>query len=395
VDPNAARRTAAVIAALVLLAGCARADRAGHDVLVVRTARGLATLDALTGSLAYSSRDAILAPGTPMLIGTHRRGGTTVVRSTDARTGARAVLARLDGRFAVATASSTAIALTEPGPAGSRTRIAVVRLDGSRPRVFSKPGALVPEAFTARDRTLVVVAYLEGARRYRLMELDLRSGELDRLGARIKQLAPEEMVGTARVQALSPDGATLFTLYTRQPQTFPHGRPQGPAPTGPAAFVHVLDLRVGSAHCVALPPQFGAGRARSDALAVSPDGRRVFVVDGAAGSVAAVDRTAMATIAVGVLDVAPGSSIVAGAASDGSLLVARGDEIVSLDPGSLAVVRRWSAGARVTGLGFGEAGPVYVASEGAVATFTTSGAPLDRPTEVAAALRSILGVFGA
>ena len=63
-------------------------------------------------------------------------------------------------------------------------------------------------------------------------------------GSQQRDQLQEPMRGTARAQAMAPDGRRLYTLYTRDATA-----------TEPAeAFVHVLDLEHERATCVDLPP---------------------------------------------------------------------------------------------------------------------------------------------
>ena len=104
-----------------------------------------------------------------------------------------------------------------------------------------------PEAFSLSGDALFVIDFVPplAPERYRVARLDLSRGAVDDVRSTEKELQ-EPMRGTARAQAVAPDGQRLYTLYERDAT--------GNAPA--EAFVHVLDLVSETATCVDLPPEF-------------------------------------------------------------------------------------------------------------------------------------------
>jgi hypothetical protein len=89
------------------------------------------------------------------------------------------------------------------------------------------------------------------------------------------------MRGTARAQAVAPDGRRLYTLYTRD----------ATADEPAEAFVHVLDLDNEIASCVDLPPEFSTDPL--GAVAVTPSGGRLFVYSPMMGALAELDTSSL------------------------------------------------------------------------------------------------------
>jgi hypothetical protein len=215
----------------------------------------------------------------------------------------------------------------------SVTRLTVLATDGSPPTELRLPGNLEPEAFTTDGTGLFVIEYLPPERpdRYRVRRLDLASGEVAGVHSLDGHLQ-EAMRGTARVQALADAGDRLYTLYTVD------------GPVGPRAFVHVLDLSAGWAHCVDLPA--GIGSSPEPALAVTALGARgsVVVVDADAGRYVEIDAATLEPSAPAdlqtLLDRGDGS--VRAVALGDRAFVAGGTQIVVLDP-ARGTAHRWDA----------------------------------------------------
>jgi YVTN family beta-propeller protein len=197
-----------------------------------------------------------------------------------------------------------------------------------------------------------VVEYLPPSdpTRYRVRRLDLRTEEVVGVYTVDAELQ-EAMEGTARVQASSPDGRRLYTLYTVA----------GPGGTR-RAFVHVLSLDELWAHCVDLPPVFETASERSIAIAVAPDGRRLYVADADTGTVAEVDTEALAvTRTVQAAFGSRGGTAHGAVGSDGRLYLGKGSGLSSLDVSTLSAGRSWEMAGRITGIQVAnDGGRVYV-----------------------------------
>jgi sugar lactone lactonase YvrE len=149
----------------------------------------------------------------------------------------------------------------------------------------------------------------------------------------------ENMTATRLVQVASPDGSYLYTLYTNQRPVYL----QEPASVDPkeeseVAFVHTVDLRSGFAVCIALPDDFGTVPQQSSAVAISPDGHRVYAIDAMHGTIVTVNVRRYRVAAVTHVDLSMFGSgqIHARVSADGATLFVAGDAgLLALDTQSL------------------------------------------------------------
>jgi hypothetical protein len=168
------------------------------------------------------------------------------------------------------------------------------------------------------------------------------------------------MRGTARIQQTSPEGDRLYTLYTLGSGADRY------------AFIHVLSLDKLWAHCIDLPEGFGSSPESATALTVSPDGKRLYVADTAAGLIAEIDTEALSVLRTSRLDLGSGRTAQA-AHAPGALLVSRGETLTSVDLSDLAVGRSWRMGERIKGLQIAEDGSrVYIGLNKGVAELELS-----------------------
>ena len=360
--------------------------------LAVRTEQGLTVLDE-AGSAVVSATGGQLSPDGAVVVHAQAQGarGTRVI-ARDTATGELRWSAQVNGRYAVRLVADGGIAavLGEPLRGGDglyvpdgrrRTRMAVVSRSGSRE--FDLDGNFEPEAVSLDGSSVFVIQYTPpmAPETYQVRRLDLVTGEVVDVFTPDEELQ-QEMGGTARTQAASSDGRRLYTLYTLAAPDGSHSR----------AFIHVLDLEQLWAHCIDLPSEF-TGEGASTALAVAPDGTRLFVADRGGGVVAAIDTAALQitqteqlwsggggdqpTVAVASaqqLFVSAGSRIdIVDAASlrtagtlvtdrpvaalhlreRDELVVGHADQIVTLDPVSQTTlhVQRWKGMQPIIGLG--------------------------------------------
>lgn len=223
----------------------------------------------------------------------------------------------------------------------SFTRLAVIDQNHAEPRTIELEGNYEPEAFSTDGGSLFVIEYLPPRRptSYRVRRLDLRTEEVVGVYTVDADLQ-EAMQGTARIQAGSPDGRRLYTLYTIDG-----------ADGTRHAFIHVLSLDELWAHCVDLPAPFGSTSEQEIALSVAPDGTRLYVADGSTGAVAEVDTEALtvartAHAAFG----SQGGAAHAARGRDGMLYLGKGERLVALDASTFAPARSWEMEGRITGI---------------------------------------------
>jgi hypothetical protein len=153
-------------------------------------------------------------------------------------------------------------------PAG-RTNFFVVGAHGRVDEAAVGRGTWGFDALAGHD--LYLLHYLRNG--YEVQRFDLAA---NRLAARpLKDPNGSSLIwGAAWARLSSPDGRYLFTLYVAQDG---------------GAMVHELDLRAHTARCVSLPGDGDANAAMSSALALSPDGRTLWVVSPGYGRATGID----------------------------------------------------------------------------------------------------------
>ena len=348
------KRTIIPVFAVVgfMLAGSASpgAGNRPEDVLFLRTQEGITLVHAVPDGSAVSLPDAVPSTDWSAAVRAIRGGGRTEVVALDSTSGAPQWTRNVNaGNLEVKIASEHGrlVALGSPRgstgyPVGrSSTTLVIAGEDLPEPRTIELAGNYEPEAFSTDGQSLFVVEYLPPKRptSYRVRRLDLRTEEVVGVFTVDAELQ-ESMQGTARVQAFSPDGRRLYTLYTIDGGA---GKRQ--------AFVHVLSLDELWAHCVDLPAAFGTAEESAIALTVSPDGRRLYVAEGSTGTVAEVDtqtlsvaRTAQAAFG------SRGGAAHAVAAPNGTLYLAKGTGIATVDASTLMPGPSWETLERITGI---------------------------------------------
>jgi hypothetical protein len=220
------------------------------------------------------------------------------------------------------------------------TRLVVVGADIGR-QVVEVEGNIEPEAFSTDLKGIFILRYTPARRpqSYQVLKLNLATGEIGEVYTPDAELQ-ERMQGTARTQAISPDGHYLYTLYTTEDQD---GRSH--------AFVHVLNLDEEWAHCIDLPDGLGHSVPELMGLVVTPDGDRLYVADAGVGSLAVVDTKALSVLESRSFST-DGSNAPLHALSGpaGELHLARGRQVATLEPGSLHIRYRTTIGGRARGL---------------------------------------------
>jgi hypothetical protein len=383
------RATVAVVVVLVVsaLGACTsgRGTEAGtsgsvpNETLLLATAGGPLAVDVPSGQLVVDGRGAVASADGARIYTSDASGGGTVVRTIDAADGSVLSTERLAGRLGVrvVSADGSQVAMMAPLASGydawtpvprSRTAIAVADPSGAgETRRYRLRGNFEPEAFSTSGTELFLIQYLpaEAPAVYRVTVLDLRTGDVRPAVGPFKGPA-ERMPGQRLEQVPAVDGSKLFTLYTSERPGFsPH---DAPVPANAiVAFVHVLSLDEGWAHCVGLPQALWGQPASAEAMAVSPDGRRLYIVDADKGLVVVMDTETLDTSGpYRVRLPAPGSRTTATVSADGGMLfvgtAGAAAAVTAFDTTSLDVTRRWSMDVGVSGLGLSLDGArLYVA----------------------------------
>lgn len=353
------RPLAALAAVSVLsLVGCARMASneapveapVTDDVLFLRTSTGITLINAVSEAPAVSLTNAVPSTDWSAVVQADSQGGQTLIQAFDSSSGDQLWSRDTPGNLEVKVASEDGrmVALGTPleGSTGypvgrSFTELVIIDQDTAEPRKIKLEGNYEPEAFSTDGASLFVIEYLppRAPTRYRVRRLDLGTEQVGGVYTVDAELQ-EAMQGTARVQAASPDGGRLYTLYSLEGA---YGIQR--------AFVHVLSLDEQWAHCVDLPASFGNASEHAIALSVAPDGRRLYVADASAGAVAEVDTEAL-TVARSA-EVAFGSSRAPAHAvrgRDGMLYLGSGTRLLAVDASTLTPARSWDMRSRITGI---------------------------------------------
>ena len=312
--------------------------------------------------------------------------GTTLLETHEGSTGrilsTTTVPGELEAR--IVSESGRAVAMMEPLPEGwdpavpfprARTRIVVADPTGERETIsLNLRGNFEPEAFSTNDDQLFLIQHLpaETPTAYRVTVLDLVREKLLPVFGPFKGPA-ERMPGTRLSQLLSPDADQLYTLYTSsRPGYAPHGAPV--ANNAAVSFVHVLSLRDGWAHCVGLPRSMWDRPSSEQAMATTPDGNYLFVIDAGRGIVAAL-HTESLEVRTTPIDLSGDGDIVRTAAHvspDGRTLLvsvagAEGSVVTAFDAATFEEIDSWRLEGVVSGLDFSSDGSsVYAAIEGRI-----------------------------
>ena len=334
-------------------------EAAPEDVLFLRTSGGITLVRARPKGVAVNLSEAVPSTDWSAVVQAVRDEDRTRLLTLDSVSGDHLWSRDVDGKLEVKIASEDGrlVALGPRGATGyaggrSSTTLVIVGADAPEPKTIELAGNYEPEAFSTDGDSLFVVEYLPPTdpTRYRVRRLDLRTEEVVGVYTVDAELQ-EAMEGTARVQASSPDGRRLYTLYTLA----------GAGGTR-RAFVHVLSLDELWAHCVDLPPAFETASERSIAIAVAPDGWRLYVADADTGTVAEVDTEALAvTRTVQAAFGSRGGTAHGAVGSDGRLYLGKGSGLSSLDVSTLSAGRSWEMAGRITGIQVAnDGGRVYV-----------------------------------
>ncbi len=157
---------------------------------------------------------------------------------------------------------------------------AAVVIDTTRMRVVATPrlhGAFGLDAIDNAGRRLYLVQKRDnaGPQAYQVRAYDLRARRLDQTPLTEPDDPAGIIRGVAYTRAWSPRGDWLYTLYVR--------------PGKGGAFVHALGVAYHKVHCIMLPAEVTTGVASTrDALAVSPDGATLYAVNPVLGRMVVV-----------------------------------------------------------------------------------------------------------
>ena len=357
----------------------AAATPAAGDVLLLRTATGALALETGSGSVITQHTGALAAPDGSRLYAAELVGKNTSISTIDPGSGETLATTRVDGAYEAraASLSGDAIALTAPRPPGidewtpiprARTTIVVADPAGDASvRRFRLDGNFEPEAFSVNDEQLFMIEYLpaEAPTAYRVTRLDLADGDVYPVFGRFKT-PPERMPGVRLRQSFDPRLDQLYTLYTNQPSAYIRGSSghdgsssyddQWAKSDQEVTFVHVLNLRDGWAYCAGMPRALWGQPAKAQAMASSPDGRVLYIVDSVKGIVTEMNTRSLKIVRTERIDLGSGvgAQTAVVASPDGSTLFVAsavdGSAVYTVDTDSLQVTGRWAMPGQVSDL---------------------------------------------
>jgi hypothetical protein len=395
------------------------------DSVLLGTPDGPVIVQVPTGSVVFDGSGALSSLGGAWVLSAVASEEETVLETREGSSGQVVSTTRVSGELEprIVSESGRAVALMRPLPPGwdpavplprARTTIVVADPSGARePRTFRLEGNFEPEAFSTDDDSLFLIQHLpaETPTAYRVTMLDLVREKIRPVFGPFKGPA-ERMPGTRLSQLLSPDADQLYTLYTSAKLGYaPHGAPV--ASDASVSFVHVLSLQDGWAHCVGLPKAMWNRPADEQAMATTPDGSYLYVIDAGQDLAAVMHTTSLRVSTVDVdlpfegaisrtsAQMSPdGEALYVAAAGDDTEVATAGDDgstIVALDPTTLRVLDTWRLAGSVSGLGVSSDGEsVYAAVGGRVVVLDASTGreidevllptdqPIDRVTALAA-----------
>lgn len=360
---------------------------AGQELLV-GSSDGVVSLDAGTGSVRFQGVGVPALGSWSTVLATNVSGGTSILEARDALTGTVTSSVSIPGELGVRVASPDGglVALMPPLPDGASpwipqpratSHLVVADPTGHRaPAAFELDGNFEPEAFSSDGRHLYLISFIPptAPEAYRVARLNVASGRVQDVSTGVKGVV-ETMSGTRLEQVAEPDGSMLHTLYTTEPAAYAeHAHQSGQT----VSFVHMLSLDEGWAHCLALPKPLWGGDAADQAMALSADGSRLYVVDTAQGLLAEVDTGGPELLPTAEVDFGNSgdASTQATVSPDGTLFVSAGSRIVTIDTATLRRTGGWSTEGSVLGLG-SDADHLYVAMPGEIEVLDRStGRPL-------------------
>ena len=380
------------------------------DVLVLGTSDGALVVSSGSGSVLAQDAGDLAAPDGSRRYATTADGKATTLETRDPVSGEVLASTTMPGDLEawVASISGDAVALMPPGrtstggklaPPHRSTTIVVADPSGERAvRTYHLDGNFEPEAFSIDDRRLFLIQYLPALAPsvYRVTFLDLASSQVRPVFGRFKT-PPERMPGIRLSHVFDDTSDQLYTLYTNRPSKGYRGNwdgkgygdagaGQGYGDSGSSAgsgdsrsaaevsFVHVLNLRDGWAFCAGLPRSLWGRPASAQAMAPSPDGRHLYIVDSTRGIVADMNTKTLKISSTAHLDLTgtggdrtsavtslDGERLFIGSAMDGSA-------VYEVDTTTMRIVGRWTMPATVSGLALsGDGTRLYAALDDRVA----------------------------
>lgn len=337
---------------IVVSCGSPQTSPVADDMLFI-SARGggLAVMESGASEPSFRGRNSTPSADWSTVVKSYYRGNTTKLVALDPAKGIHRWETVVGGPSRVKIVSGDG-SLAAIGPlnerpylAGrARTKVTIVGSKMPEPRMYELDGNFEPEAFSTDGQSVFVVSYLPATKpkNYQVRRLDLQTGEVTGVYTPDAHLQ-QSMGGTARIQAASPDGTRLYTLYTLE----------GGKDSEPRAFVHVLALDELWAHCIELPEGFESSDQSTGAITVSRDGKHAYLADSNSEKLIEIDTEKLHVSRQGLvdLDIAEGTYLTD--SPDGTLYAASGVDVVAVDLETFQQRRAWQMFSSIAGLQVG------------------------------------------
>jgi DNA-binding beta-propeller fold protein YncE len=305
-------------------------------VLILANRAGSVSVRPATGTVVFRAPYGVAAPDSSTVVQAQPIANGTRVVASDPLTGVPRWSHDVSGtrRVRVVSPGGRFVALVDGDVVEAQAPRASTVLDiatAKGARELRLNGNFDPEAFSVDGRYLYALEFRPALlpSTYSIRRIDLRTNRVapvpDRDGGK-----RNPMPGYSRTQLMSPDGRQLYTFYATSEPVHEDGETYH-------AFVHVLNLAKGWAYCIDLNEKIGASGNVNAGLAVSPDGSRLFVTDGVANAIAAIDTTTLRVLRTRFLMTIASTNLPALTATDGRTVFAQdGSEISTIDARTLA-----------------------------------------------------------
>ncbi|MEA2452398.1 MAG: hypothetical protein QOG04_1108 [Actinomycetota bacterium] len=341
-----------IAALFVVSCGSPEIQAAGDDLLFI-SARGggVAVITPGGSGPDFLARNSTPSSNWKTVVKSYWRGNTTKLVALDPATGLHrweAVVGESQ-RVKIVSGNGTLVATSPWDERGhlrgrARTTLTVAGSARPEPQRYELEGNFEPEAFSTDGGSLFVVSYLPARKpvNYQVRRLDLTTGEVTGVYTPDAHLQ-QSMGGTARIQAASPDGTRLYTLYTLQ----------GTKDAEARAFIHVLDLDEKWAHCIELPTGFEASDLETAAITVSKDGKHAYLADSRTEALVEIDTDKLVVSRTGTVELDSAGATHMVASQDGILYAASGVDVVAIDLATLGEKNAWQMFSDIAGLQVG------------------------------------------
>jgi hypothetical protein len=280
----------------------------------------------------------VMSPTGKVVVSAEAANGRTTVEWHDVRTDSVSASIQIDGEFHPATVAQDGRLVALITSADTSTTVVLATPSKGEMRRWTFDAVVVPEAFANAFESageglpigVFVIEYL-AADTYRVRVIDTATGELGLpLNLRDKgQTVDEVMTAVSRTAVFEPVNQLLFTLY--------QDASEGGENVG--SFIHTLGL-INGVWCLDVPRELGLAD-HPGALAVSPDGSRLYAASSTGGVagylISDITNSPAMPKARTTAALDASAELAAIGASNDEVVVALGGSLFRLDPATLTL----------------------------------------------------------